>query len=283
MLDLNRRLESYLSRVKHLEEENAALAKEIQVLRHNKQGAVSRRRGLEEEVQRGRLEVEAAWRDRVYVEVEVGRLVEELQELDLLRQKEAQAHVEARARLERSRKELQEEQRAQVWLREKVKQLENELVHMIQTHQEDVSHLEARLTATSTSTAPPTWRLQNPDLLDLGQEFSQRASRAWQEAAETYQGQLAQLEESLNQTRTRLNQVGQEKSESQRKLQELEKEMVSAQDVRAHLEKRAELQGQSYNQEIQELQVGPDPIKVFLIIYSFIHLIWTTHSSAHSL
>ncbi|XP_074540455.1 nestin [Halichoeres trimaculatus] len=263
MLNLNRRLETYLSRVKHLEEENATLAKEIQVLRHSKHGALSRRRGLEEELRCGRLEVEAAWRDRVYMEMEVGQLVEELHALDLLRQKEAQAHVEAQTRLERSRKELQEEQRAQIWLREKVNQLENELTHLIRTHEEDVSHLEAQLT--SRSTALPSFaqtRHQNPDLLDLGQEFSQRATRAWQEAAEAYQGQLAQLEESLNQTRSRLNQVSQEKKESQLKLQALEKEIISAQEVGIHLEKTADQQGQRFSQEVQELQEHLESLEV---------------------
>ncbi|XP_034552977.1 nestin [Notolabrus celidotus] len=256
MLNLNRRLETYLSRVKHLEEENALLANEIQALRRSSHGALTRRKGLEEELHRGRLEVDAAWRDRVYTEVEVGKMVEELHALDLQRQREAQAQVEAKVRLEKSRKELQEEHRAQVWLREKVSQLENELMHMIQTHEDDVAHLEAKLSL-SRSTVPPTSaqrRNQNPNLLELGHEFSQRATMAWQEAAEAYQGQLAQLEESLNHARGRLTQVNQEKSESQLKLRGLEKEIASAQDIRVHLEKTAVQQGESYSQELQELQ-----------------------------
>ncbi|CAJ1063083.1 nestin [Xyrichtys novacula] len=254
MLNLNRRLETYLNRVKHLEEENALLAKEVQALRRSNHGALSRRKGLEEELHRGRLEVEAAWRDRVYTEMEVGRMIEELHELDVQRQREAQVKVEAKKRLENSRKELEEEQRAQIWLRDKVGQLENELRHLVQTHEEEVVHLEAKLTL-SRSTVPPAFtQRRNPNLLELGQEFSQRATRAWQEAAEAYQGQLAQMEESLNQTRSRLIEVNQERSESQLKLQTLEKEIVSAQDVRTHLERTADQQGQRYSLEIQQLQ-----------------------------
>lgn len=257
MLNLNRRLETYLSRVKVLEEENALLAKEIQALRRSNHGASTRRKGLEEELWQARLEVDAAWRDRVHTELEVGRLAEQLQALDLQRQREDQAQVEAKTKLEQSRKELEEEQRAQIWLREKVGQLEHEMRHIIQTHQEDVAHLEATLTH-SRATMPPTLvqrSNQTPNLLQLGQEFSQRATRAWQEAAEAYQGQLAQLEESLNQARSRLTQVGQEKSESQLKLQTLEKEIASAHDIRRHLEKTAAQQGDKYSQEIQQLQV----------------------------
>lgn len=257
MLNLNRRLETYLSWVKHLEEENALLANEIQALRYSGHSAATRRKGLEEELRQARLEVDAAWRDRAHTELEVGRLSEVLQALDLQRQREAQAQVKAKVKLEQSRKELEEEQRAQIWLREKVSQLEHEMRHLIQTHQEDVAHLEATLTQ-SRASMPPTLAQrgnQTANLLQLGQEYYQRANRAWQEAAEAYQGQLARLEESLNQARSRLTQVGQEKNESKLKLQALEKEMASAQDVRLHLEKTIDQQGQKYSQEIQQFQV----------------------------
>lgn len=260
MLNLNRRLETYLNRVKLLEEENTLLAKEIQALRRSHHGASTRRKGLEEELQQTRLELDAAWRDRVHTELEVGRLTEEFQALDLQRQREAQAHIKAKTMVEQSRKELEGEQRAQIWLREKVSHLEREMRLLIQTHQEDVAHLEATLTH-SRATMPPTLAQrsnQTPSLLQLGQEYSQRATRAWQEAAEAYQGQLAQLEESLNQARGRLTQVDQEKRESQLRLQALGKEIASAQDVRLHLEKSAAQQRDMHSQEIQQLQVSAE-------------------------
>lgn len=268
MLNLNRRLETYLSGVKLLEEENALLAKEIQALRRSGHGAATRRKGLEEELRRARLEVDTAWWDRVHTEIEVGKLTEELQALDLQRQREAQAQMQAKKKLEESKKELVEEQRAQSWLREKVRQLEHEMRHLIQTHQEDVAHLEATMSQ-SRSTMPPTLAQrgnQTANLLQLGQEYSQSATRAWREAAEAYQGQLARLEESLNQARNRLTQVGQEKNESQLKLQALEKEIASAQDVKLHLEKTVAQQGLKYSQEIQRLQVNITRGTVLLIV-----------------
>ncbi|CAB1445866.1 unnamed protein product [Pleuronectes platessa] len=255
MLNLNGRLETYLSRVKHLEEENLMLAEEIGVLRHSNHGASSRRKGLEEELQRARLELDAAWRDRAHTEKEVGRLAEEFEFLELQRQREAQAHSKAKTLLEQSRKELDEEQRAKMWLREQVSQLEHEMSHLIQTHREDVTHMEATLIHSRASRPPMAQRSnQTPNLLQLGQEYSQRATRAWQEAAEIHQDQLAQLEESLNQARARLTRVAQEKSESQLRLRALEKEMDSHQDVRLHLEKSAAQQRDGHNQEIQQLQ-----------------------------
>lgn len=269
MLNLNRRLESYMSRVKLLEEENALLVKDIQALRRSGHGAAVRRKGMEEELRQVRLEVDAAWRDRTHTELEVCRLSEELQVLDQQRRMEAQSQVKARRALEQSRKELEEEQRAQMWLREKVSQLEYEMKHLIQTHQEDVANLEAALTQ-SRVTMPPTLAQrsnQGASVLQLEQEYHQRATRAWQEATEAYQGQLAHLEETLNQTKSRLSQVGQEKSESQLKLRALEKEISSAQDVRLHLEKAVVQRGHEYDQEVQQLQVRAERPNVILKRY----------------
>ncbi|XP_041845195.1 nestin [Melanotaenia boesemani] len=264
MLNLNRRLETYLSRVKLLEEENALLASEIQTIRHNSQEDWTHRKCMEEELRQARLEVDAAWRDRVLTELEVGKLTEELQSLELQRQREAQAKVTAKTKLEQSRKELVEEQRAQIWLREKVNKLEHELRFLIQTHEEDVTHLEDALIQ-SRATIPPIFSQRDnhtPELLKMGNEFYQRATRAWQEASEAYQGQLARLEESFNQTRNRLTQVGQEKLESQLKLQALEKDIASAQDVRLHLETAVAQQRDKHCQEIQQLQGHLEDLKV---------------------
>lgn len=259
MLNLNQRLESYLSRVKLLEDENILLAKEIQALRCSSHNEATQRDGLEEKLQQARLEVDSAWRDRAHMELEVGRLVEELQDLDTQRQREARALGKANEMLECSRKEMEEEQRAQMWLREKVNQLEQEMRHLIRIHREDMVHLEADLSRSRAPVPPtPAQRAgQRASVLQLGQEYSQQASRAWQEAAQAYQGQLAHLEESVNQARSRLTQVSREKSESQLKLQVLEKEIATAQEVKIHLEKTVAQQGQNYSQQIQELQVSP--------------------------
>ncbi|XP_075994429.1 nestin [Genypterus blacodes] len=256
MLSLNRRLESYLGRVKLLEGENQLLGQEIQALRCSSHGALSSRKGLEEDLQQARVELDKTWRERTKTELEVCRLSEELQALDLQRQREAQAQMEAKMKLEQSRKELGEEQRAQMWLREKVNQMEYEMKLLIQTHQEDVAHMEETLSrsrAAVTSTWAPN-RGQTLNLQELGHEYSQRATRARQEAAEAHQAQFALLEESLNQARDRLAQVGQEKKESLLKLQALEKELSSAQNISLHLEKTAEQQRDRHGQEVHELQ-----------------------------
>ncbi|KAK1895385.1 Nestin [Dissostichus eleginoides] len=204
MLNLNRRLETYLSRVKLLEQENALLEKEIEAMRCSNRGASSRRKGLEEEMLQVRLEVESAWRERVFAEMEVCKVAEELQNLDFQRQREAE---------------------------------------------EDVGHMEAEISR-SRATMTPMMAQRGNQTLDL----LQRATRAWQVEAEVHQTQLDQLEDTLNQSRSRLSEVNKEKKESEMKLRALEKEMDSARDVRKHLERNAQQQGDGFKEEIQTLQ-----------------------------
>uniref|UniRef100_A0A3B3ZAH7 IF rod domain-containing protein n=1 Tax=Periophthalmus magnuspinnatus TaxID=409849 RepID=A0A3B3ZAH7_9GOBI len=256
MLNLNQRLETYLNRVKLLDEENAKLTKEIQTLRRNHRGNHEQQKFLDEELRCARREVDTMWKERVYAEVDVARLTEELQTLDLQLQRETQAHIEANAKVNQSRRELEEEHRAQIWLTEKVNQLEHEMKSLIQTHQEEVANMEAMLMQTKVM---PTMRpavQQGPTLLELGEEYNQRAARAWQEAAEAYQGQLTRLEGSVNETRQRLIQVNKEKSESVLKLQNLDRELLGLQDLREHLEGTVNQQKESHCRDIQMLQVS---------------------------
>ncbi|XP_055781826.1 nestin-like [Salvelinus fontinalis] len=261
MLNLNQRLETYLGRVRLLEEENKLLCQEIQALRGSGQGG---RMGLEDKLSLARQEVEEAWREKDQVELELGSLGEELQVLGLQRQWEADAHGEVKKKLADSRKQMEEERRAQIWLREKVSQLEKQIQFQIQTHQEDVAGFQATLIHVRPALPPPPHQTgtQLPSLQELGEEYSQMAVRAWHEAAMVFQGQVDSLDESLNQARTRLAQVGQEKIESQLKLQALENELQSAQDRRQCLERSVGKQRDRQRQEIQNLQAHLDVLEM---------------------
>ena len=258
MLDLNRRLESYLGRVKNLEEENQILREEIQTLSRSREAQTQGRRVLDGALHEARKELEWAWREKDKVEVEMGNLCEEFQRVEQQRQRMAAARADAQGRLAESRKELEEERRAQIWLRDSAGQLENELLFQSQVHRDDVSALKESLSQARPAQMAPQGHTHihiQSVIHDLGLECSQKAAQAWSEATETYQRQVERMEESLGQAKARMGQVSQEKKENQMKLQSLAKDLDSARAKKEALERRGSHQKDRQTQEIGQLQV----------------------------
>lgn len=253
MLELNRRLESYLNHVKLLEEENQLLWGEIQVMRRNPDTA-GQRKAQEEALSLARKELQNAWREKDHVELEVSILLEEIEELNILRQKEKSAQAEAKRKLEESKKALEDERRMQIWLREQATHLEKEVSLQVQVHQEDLAALKSS-SAFSKPVLMAPQHSQTLNLQGLGEEYSQRAAQAWHEAAGMYQTQMKKLEESLDKTRAHMTLIKQEKKESQLQIKDLAKELESAKAKRELMEKNMVQQRQRQNQDLQHLQV----------------------------
>lgn len=261
MLELNRRLESYLNHVKFLEEENQLLWKEIQTMRRN-QDTGGQRKAQEEALSLARKELQNAWREKDCVELEVSNLLEEIEELNILRQKEKSAQAEAKRKLEKSRKALEDEKRMQLWLREQAAHLEKEVSLQVQVHQEDLAALKSSDAFSKPLLVPPQ-HSQTLNFQGLGDEYSQRAAQAWREAASVYQTQMKKLEDSLDQTRVHMTLIKQEKKESLLQVQHLAKELESVKAKKELMEKNMVQQRQRQNQDLQHLQVK---IKIFVFM-----------------
>lgn len=261
MLELNRRLESYLNHVKFLEEENQLLWKEIQTMRRN-QDTGGQRKAQEEALSLARKELQNAWREKDCVELEVSNLLEEIEELNILRQKEKSAQAEAKRKLEKSRKALEDEKRMQLWLREQATHLEKEVSLQVQVHQEDLAALKSSDAFSKPLLVPPQ-HSQTLNFQGLGDEYSQRAAQAWREAASVYQTQMKKLEENLDQTRVHMTLIKQEKKESLLQVQHLAKELESVKAKKELMEKNMVQQRQRQNQDLQHLQVK---IKIFVFM-----------------
>lgn len=253
MLELNRRLESYLNHVKLLEEENQLLWGEIQVMRRN-QDTAGQRKAQEEALSLARKELQNAWREKDHVELEVSILLEEIEELNILRQKEKSAQAEAKRKLEESKKALEDERRMQIWLREQATHLEKEVSLQVQVHQEDLAALKSS-SAFSKPVLMAPQHSQTLNLQGLGEEYSKRAAQVWHEAAGMYQTQMKKLEESLDKTRAHMTLIKQEKKESQLQIKDLAKELESATAKRELMEKNMVQQRQRQNKDLQHLQV----------------------------
>ncbi|XP_051574323.1 nestin-like isoform X2 [Myxocyprinus asiaticus] len=260
MLELNQRLESYLGRVKLLEEENKLLQQEIHTLKKSS-NPPGQRKTQEEALSEARRMMEEAWREKDRVELEVDNLMEDMEKVGIQRQKEKMTKADAQRRLSESRKELEEEQRAQICLRKKVAQLESELLLQMQIHQENMETLQASLKQTKKvlMASQPT---QTPSIPDLGQEYSHRAAEVWREATTNYQRQVGYLEESLHQAKANMAKIHQEKIENQHQVQHLAKELESTKTKREMLEKHAVRQREEHRQELQHLQAQVDALEV---------------------
>lgn len=253
MLELNQRLESYLGRVKLLEEENKLLREEIHTLKSSRE-LQAQRTAQEEGLSQARRMLEEAWRKKDHVELEVENLMEDIEVVSIQRQKAKNAQAEAQRKLMESRKELEEERRAQIWLKGKVGQLEKDLLLQMEVHQENMETMQASLKQTKQVLMAPQ-PTQTVTIPDLGQEYSHRATQAWQEATNNYQRLLGRLEESLNQAKANTAKIHQEKRENQHQVQHLAKELESTKTKRQMLEENVVQQKEEHKQELQHFQV----------------------------
>ncbi|KAK9961076.1 hypothetical protein ABG768_008888 [Culter alburnus] len=260
MLELNQRLESYLGRVKLLEEENKLLREEIHTLKSSRDPP-GQHKAQEEALSQARRMMEDAWRKKDRVELEVENLMEDMEMVSIQRQKAKTAQAEAQRKLVESKKELEEERRAQIWLREKVGQLEKDLLLQMQIHKENMETLQVSLKQTKQVLMAPQ-HTQTISIPDLGQEYSQRAAQAWQEATNNYQRQVGCLEEGLNQAKANMAKIHQEKRENQHQVQHLAKELESMKTKRQMLEKHVVQQREEQNQELQHLQAQVDALEL---------------------
>ncbi|XP_053350946.1 nestin [Clarias gariepinus] len=259
MLELNRRLESYLNHVKLLEEENQLLWGEVQAMRRN-QDTEGQRKAQGEALRLARKELQDTWREKDHAELEVSILLEEIEELNNLREKEKSAQAVAKRKLEASKKALEDERRMQIWLREQAAHLEKEVSLQVQAHQEDVAALKSSRAFSKPVLMAPQ-QSQTLNLQGLGKEYSQRAAQAWHEAAGVYQTQINKLEERLDQTRVHMTLIKKEKKESQLQVQDLAKELESAKAKRELMEKNIIQLRQKQNQDLQHLQAHVEALE----------------------
>ncbi|XP_016144689.1 nestin-like [Sinocyclocheilus grahami] len=260
MLELNQRLESYLGHVKLLEEENKLLRENILTLKSSREPP-GQHKAQEEALSQARRMLGDAWRKKDCVELEVANLMEDIEVVSFQRQKAKNAQADAQRKLMESRKELEEERRAQIWLREKVGQLEKDLLLQMQVHRENMETLQASLKQTKQVLMAPQPN-QTTSIPDLGQEYSHRAAQAWQEATNNYQRLVGRLEESLNQAKANMAKIHQEKRENQHRVQHLAKELESTKTKRQMLEENVVQQREEHKQELQHLQAQVDALEL---------------------
>ncbi|NWY35057.1 TANA protein, partial [Pheucticus melanocephalus] len=262
MWDLNKRLEAYLARVKFLEEENEALRAEIQSSKSGPAGD-SRQAKYEEELRALRDALDVAFRDKCTAELARDNLYEEVQQVRSRCQKEQAAREEAKKQLSLSRKELEEERRAQIWLKERAVQLEKEVEALLEVHEEEKAGLDQEIASFSHSLE--SFRCAPVALQPVEvEDYSKRLSEIWKGAVETYKAEVAQLEGSLCQAKENLWKAVEDNQQSQLQLQHLEKDLAGLKARKEMLEESLARQWQEQRGEAEKFQASraggdPDP------------------------
>ncbi|KFV55130.1 Tanabin, partial [Gavia stellata] len=237
--DLNKRLEAYLARVKFLEEENEVLRAEIQSAKGSP-AVDSWRAKYEEELRALRDALDHAFREKCTAELARDNLYEEVQQVKGRCQKEQAAREEAKKQLSLSRKELEEERRAQIWLKERAVQLEKEKAGLDQEIASFSQSLE------SFRCAPVAFQPVEVE------DYSKRLSEIWKGAVETYKTEVSQLEGSLCQAKENL--AGEDNQQNQLQLQHLEKDLAGLKARKEMLEESLARQWQEQRGEAEKFQ-----------------------------
>ncbi|NXN93305.1 TANA protein, partial [Rhinopomastus cyanomelas] len=258
MWDLNKRLEAYLARVKFLEEENEVLRAEIQSAKGSPAGEPWRAR-YDEELRALRDALDCAFREKCSAELARDNLYDEVQQVKSRCQKEQAAREEAKKLLSLSRKELEEERRAQIWLKERAAQLEKEVEALLEVHEEEKAGLDQELMSFSESLegfrcAPVAFQPVEV------QDYSKRLSDIWRGAVETYKTEVSQLEASLCQAKENLWKAVEDNQQNQLQLQHLEKELAGLRARKELLEESLAQQWQEQRGEAEKFQLAMEAL-----------------------
>ncbi|XP_017663880.1 PREDICTED: nestin [Lepidothrix coronata] len=259
MWDLNKRLEAYLARVKFLEEENEVLRAEIQSAKGSPAGD-SWRVKYEEELRALRDALDHAFREKCMAELARDNLYEEVQQVKSRCQKEQAAREEAKKQLSLSRKELEEERRAQIWLKERAVQLEKEVEALLEVHEEEKAGLDQEIASYSQSLesfrcAPVAFQPVEVE------DYSKRLSEIWKGAVETYKTEVSQLEGSLCQAKENLWKAVEDNHQSQLQLQHLEKDLAGLKVRKEMLEESLAQQWQEQRGEAEKFQLAMEALE----------------------
>uniref|UniRef100_A0A8C3K087 IF rod domain-containing protein n=1 Tax=Calidris pygmaea TaxID=425635 RepID=A0A8C3K087_9CHAR len=259
MWDLNKRLEAYLARVKFLEEENEVLRAEIQSAKGSPAGE-SWRAKYEEELRALRDALDHAFREKCTAELARDNLYEEVQQVKSRCQKEQAAREEAKKQLSLSRKELEEERRAQIWLKERAVQLEKEVEALLEVHEEEKAGLDQEIASFSQSLesfrcAPVAFQPVEVE------DYSKRLSEIWKGAVETYKTEVSQLEGSLCQAKENLWKAVEDNQQSQLQLQHLEKDLAGLKARKEMLEESLARQWQEQRGDAEKFQLAMEALE----------------------
>ncbi|XP_004859245.1 glial fibrillary acidic protein isoform X2 [Heterocephalus glaber] len=253
MMELNDRFASYIEKVRFLEQQNKALAAELNQLRAAEPTRLAD--VYQAELQELRLRLDQLMAGSARVEVERDNLALDLGALQQKLQDEATLRLQAENSLASYRQEADDATLAHLDLERKIESLEEEIRFLGKIHEEEVRELQEQLAKQQVHVEMD---VAKPDLTaalrEIRTQYAAAASSNMQEAEEWYRSKFTDLTDAAARNAELLRQAKHEASDYRRQLQALTCDLESLRGTNESLERQMREQEERHSREASTYQ-----------------------------
>ncbi|XP_053424823.1 glial fibrillary acidic protein isoform X1 [Nycticebus coucang] len=237
MMELNDRFASYIEKVRFLEQQNKALAAELNQLRSKEPTKLAD--VYQAELRELRLRLDQLTANSARLEVERDNLAQDLGTLRQKLQDENNLRLEAENNLAAFRQEADEATLARLDLERKIESLEEEIQFLRKIHEEEVRELQEQLARQQVHVELD---VAKPDLTaalrEIRTQYEAVASSNMHEAEEWYRSKFADLTDAAARNAELLRQTKHEANDYRRQLQAMTCDLESLRGTNESLERQ---------------------------------------------
>ncbi|XP_022278595.1 glial fibrillary acidic protein isoform X1 [Canis lupus familiaris] len=253
MMELNDRFASYIEKVRFLEQQNKALAAELNQLRAKEPTKLAD--VYQAELRELRLRLDQLTANSARLEVERDNLAQDLGTLRQKFQDETNLRLEAENNLASYRQEADEATLARLDLERKIESLEEEIRFLRKIHDEEVQELQEQLARQQVHVELD---VAKPDLTaalrEIRTQYEAMASSNMHEAEEWYRSKFADLTDAAARNAELLRQAKHEANDYRRQLQTLTCDLESLRGTNESLERQMREQEERHAREAASYQ-----------------------------